>query len=189
MRALFILCAFFIFFSCTDSVNKNKAEVIEKDSIIAKDGTELAASIETNDSITDIIPDTSLLITEHVSVMFTTSYCGGAAPTEEIENRHANRRPFTKSTLRIKNSSAGIDTLVSTNESGEFKASLPVGTYDVYLTSKVNSRLDTGFNPACEILKKKISGTFTVSHKKNPFSTVIIHFDCDPCDPDMKKRP
>lgn len=119
---------------------------------------------------------------------YTTSYCGGAKPTEEIVQQHAALRLLTNSNLKLKNHFTGMVFTCSTNASGEAEVALEEGKYDVYLTPNINSSLNTGFDAKCNLWLDKSLFTVKVSNN-GKVQDITIHFECNPCDVNMKKRP
>lgn len=87
------------------------------------------------------------VVTGHVTIAG--SYCGGAAPTPEMEAEARKAKPYAQQPLLVRSGKAnalGTDmvTRVTTDADGDFKLDLPVGTYCMVLAEKENAR-DPGF--------------------------------------------
>lgn len=119
---------------------------------------------------------------------YTTSYCGGAPPTEEIIQQNEILRLLTNSTLKFKNHHTGFVYTIRTSPDAEGTIELEEGKYDVYLTRDINPGLPTGFDPKCSQWLDKLM--FTVKAVNDgKMRDIIIHFECNPCDLGMKMRP
>lgn len=126
----------------------------------------------------------------HASFRFyyTTSYCGGARPTEEIIQENAMPRLLTTSTVKLKNHHTGVVYTCKIGKDGEATIDLEEGKYDVYLTREINPALPTGYDPKCSLWQNKSLFTVKVSNDGKT-REVTLHFECNPCDENMKRRP
>ncbi|HYG50164.1 MAG TPA: hypothetical protein VD905_04635 [Flavobacteriales bacterium] len=127
-----------------------------------------------------------------ITAVYNTSYCGGAAPPQELLKTLAKHIPLRNTAihLHLKGTIRGPETshVLELDKSGKSSVRLKEGLWEYGLTSAIDKSI-SGINPECEITVQKKYGTFTVKKgDKNKFY-LLYHFDCDPCDPDMKKRP
>lgn len=115
-----------------------------------------------------------------VHVTYTNSYCGGARPTPEIEEKYKTPRDLSEYHLVL----AGKRThKVKTDSTGNFTATLPRDTYKIHLTRKKES-LVTNYDPSCEKMLKASYGELIVSDEKE--YTINLHFPCNLCQPHNK---
>lgn len=149
------------------------------------------------DTIPETIPQVDSVVTYQgescsITAVYNTSYCGGAAPPKELLDELAKHHALknTSITLHVKGTIRNADTwqVVKLDKQGKSSVNLKEGLWEFGLTTDIDKRI-AGINPACEIAIQKKYGTFRVKKEgKNNFY-LLYHFDCDPCDPDMKKRP
>lgn len=165
-----------------------------------------ADSVKQNDSVDRVIthPDSvaarkDSVIQDTVGLMdnkfnssfifyYTTSYCGGARPTEEIIQQNQMPRLLTNSTLKLKNHHSGVVFTCITDKNGAAAVDLEEGKYDVYLTKEINPALPTGFDAKCSLWLNKSLYTVKVTDDGKT-REVTVHFECNPCDENMKRRP
>lgn len=126
----------------------------------------------------------------HASFRFyyTTSYCGGARPTEEIIQENAMPRLLTNSKVKLKNHHTDIVYTCVIGSDGEANVDLEEGKYDVYFTKEINPALPTGYDPKCSLWQNKSLFTVKVTNDGKT-REVTLHFECNPCDENMKRRP
>ena len=188
MKQLFILALLGVWmFSC------NEATQSKSDSA--------AVDTPTKDTVLPVSPDTVAKIIDTVTatpaeptyrvgfrILFTSTYCGGARPSDEMLAEKATPKLLYNSTLKFKNHFSGKEYFLKTSPDGEASADMEEGKYDVYLTKDINSALSTGFDPKCSLWMNELLVTVKVA-KGVSMQDVTIHFDCNPCDSKMKQRP
>jgi hypothetical protein len=138
-------------------------------------------------SVPDTVPPDPLF-TARLEFTFTSAYCGGARPTEEIIADKATARPLRNSTLLLKNHFNGKTYTCTTNDDGVCQTGITEGKYDVYLTTDINPKLGTGFDGKCSLWRNKVMYTVKITDDGKS-RLVPVHFECNPCDDNMKRRP
>ena len=116
---------------------------------------------------------------------FTSSYCGGARPTQEILKQYATPKILPNTTLHlheILDTSKTNYTLV-TDKNGKFTSCMPPGTYNVYITDKYDTNALPDFDPEC---KEWLEQALTQIEIKDdiPTNTEVnlkLFFHCNPC--------
>lgn len=135
----------------------------------------------------------------------TQSYCGGAAPPQEIIDGLATPKPLANKTLYLKNGSTnsqGPYLAFTTDSQGRFALSLPAGTYcvvedykrdapdaEAYKKSMGAPGSCATVNPSClAVLWQECDASFTVgsadtnltvqSNRRCPWSTRCIEWGC-----------
>lgn len=124
-------------------------------------------------------------------ILFTTSYCGGPAPSKEMLEEHATPRPYTGKTLYVKKGKVNLaenKVILSfkADEKGNFSFNLPPGEYSVVQleqTVKLNAAKlkKDGFLVDETCLKtwwKKPYYTFVVKDKNITGLTFTFHHLC-----------
>jgi hypothetical protein len=86
-------------------------------------------------------------VTGHILIQG--SYCGGAAPSKEMEEEARRPKPYAKQPLLIREGKANalgtaMVTRTTTDANGDFKVDLPAGSYCLVLAEKERTR-DAGF--------------------------------------------
>lgn len=198
MKQLTLVSAFFLLLGCgsgerehTESGDSLSDRIIYSDA----DSTRVQDSIvqaEATKVISDsLVPDsvaTEPTYRAYFAVWYTYAYCGGARPTEEMEAEHQKLQPLTSSTLKFKNHHTGKEYFLKTSPRGEAVADMEEGKYDVFFTKDINSGIETGFDPKCSAWLNQLLLTVKVT-ARGKMQDVNVHFVCNPCDEQMKKRP
>jgi hypothetical protein len=120
-------------------------------------------------------------------IQYTSSYCGGARPTEEIVAEKQKLRPLTSSSIKFRNHFTGKEYVVKTNTDAIGEAQMEEGKYDVFLTKDINTGLGTGFDPKCKLWQDQLLLTVKVN-SSGSMQDVNIHFICNPCNENMKRQ-
>lgn len=194
MKQVFILAAFCVWmFSCSEA-GETKTDSVHVDSPVMDT---VAATTDSSGTPSDspagynVLPDDGEYPMEfpvQMKVFFTSSYCGGARPGEEMLAEKAVPKLLASSTLRFKNHFNGFEYLLRTDDAGIISGNMEQGKYDVYLTNDINTELATGFDAKCSLwLSEVLCQVKVTPDDKGP--DVNIHFTCNPCDDQMKKRP
>ena len=191
MKQYLFAALFFAFTGCADDTSADRtadsaadSSKQARDTVAVTDDSAAAKSSALQDTLTPQLNT----IKKKFRVYFTTSYCGGAKPTDEIISHHQTQRLLTSSNLKLKEHFSGRAYTLSTNASGEGEAELEPGKYDVYLTQNINASLNTGFDAKCSLWINKSLFTVKVSDDGTT-QDVTVHFECNPCDENSKKRP
>lgn len=125
------------------------------------------------------VPDQSIA---RLEVQFTSSYCLGMRPTNEILDSLAKLRPFSNGRL-ICVSSEGKQTTILLNEKGMASLNLARGTYDVYHADKFKQHPEINI-PRCDLWKKTVDFTFSLT-EKSQLVKGKLHQRCSPCELDQ----
>ncbi len=165
------------------SCNEDEDKVVDRIQDIVSLPIPLDTVNENNVKVDSVLKDTlpSYPIVEG-TVIFHYPYCGGAAPTEEVDAEMEKEHLLTNSVLKLKNNSG--EYMINTNEKGNFSIAVPMGTYNVFLTKGVNKKLYNVSPKTCEnCLTLPITDLKIKTGKK-----VKIEFTFN-CDPEAKLRP
>ncbi len=98
-------------------------------------------------------------------------------------NNNTTKRAFAGCVIKVvdemnpKTKTASI----KTNGAGDFTASLKPGTYNIYLTKKINKALKSNVDVACSKMMRKSYGQIVVSKSHAKTYRIILSFECSPC--------
>lgn len=167
----------------------------DKVSVSETESDSIATPIKTDtepDSVT--VKDTTRSAPDRfkstIRFYFTSDYCGGAAPSEELLLQKSTPRLLTNSVMLLMKSSNPNELFSTchTNGKGIGEVYLPEGKYNVYFTGDINPELETGFDGRCLKWQKQILQT--VYLKQDAVTKdITVHFFCNPCDVGINKRP
>jgi hypothetical protein len=137
------------------------------------------------------------LISVTIKATKTTSYCGGAKPTPEIEMEHRKKKIYANATLYIRKGELNNYTedpviIVETDSNGIVNLALPKGNYTVVFDNKANQEtFDSTVKRAEESLDyrsineeclkrffKKPDGSFIVTDSVIDAISINRHFNC-----------
>ena len=188
MKHLLYFTLFFLLSCAGESTSSDKDTVISVRDI-PDTGAAAVTTIATDTATATAIDTTAeRLFTTRLEFTFTSSYCGGARPTEEIIANKNTPRPLRNSTLLLKNHFNGKSYSCTTNDDGVCQTSITEGKYDIYLTTGINPKLGTGFDGKCSLWRNKVMYTVKITDD-GKLRSVPVHFECNPCDDNMKRRP
>lgn len=180
MKPVFVFLFPALLFACNDAPDKKSGgdtTAIVRDSVPAQTAVQpldtAASSMKT-----DSVPAESVIAV----VYYNLSYCGGAAPSEEILKEKKKYHLLTSSSLLLKNKTVSKE--VKTDANGTFTTDLPSGQYDVYLTSGVNPKIHSVKENDCENCLTKPIAKADLDTRK--VGTIYFTFPCAPGD---KMRP
>ncbi len=122
------------------------------------------------------------------NVTFTTRYCGGARPSQEILDRNKTPKIYKNTTFKLKNASTNKEYLFKTDSLGNYSLSIKKGMYNLYPTLNSSDENKIGFDNKCEKWQSMNIGEVTIGNEKKLNYDFIVNCPCDPCDPDIKKR-
>ncbi len=192
MKHIFILCAVVaLMISCGEAEKPAASDtVVEGPGDTPMSETLVPAVDEATMRIDSVAEDTTSAAAKYrvtLTVYYTTSYCGGARPSQDIVAGHEAPRLFASSSLRLKNHHTGKEYWIKTSSGGTANYEFEEGKYDVFLTEDIRPSLNTGFDPDCAIWKQQLLVTVKIGPNSKA-QDVNIHFVCNPCDDDMKIR-
>lgn len=185
MKQVFILALLCVWmFSCnesagtqTDSVRVTDTPIIDT---IPSVKTDTVAKKDT------VVPaDPTYRATFHT--YFTSTYCGGARPSQEILADKATPKALSFSWIKFKNHFTGKEYVLQTNSEGIASGEMEEGKYDVFFTKDINPALGTGFDPKCKLWTDQLLLTVKVG-TGGKSQDVTLHFLCNPCDENMKRQ-
>lgn len=189
MKHLLYFALFFLLAGCAGESAHTDQETSDSSAKVAPAADTPAGTVSDTAPATVTVIDTSdPRFTARLGFTFTASYCGGARPTEEIIADKNTARPLRNSTLLLKNHFNGKTYSCTTNDDGVGQVSITEGKYDVYLTTDINPGLGTGFDGKCALWRNKVMYTVKLTDD-GKLRSVPIHFECNPCDENMKRRP
>lgn len=127
------------------------------------------------------------------TVMHTRTYCGGAAPSEDMIDNLKKETPFANHKFVIKKGTTDVnDTSVfkefTTDEKGSFSISLPKGNYVVFIQEKTQDyekgiMAQFGRSENCKKWKSTADFSLNVSKKIKSVQTFKMHLTCNGCTP------
>lgn len=161
------------------------------DSIRKLDSAVRADSVSRNTLVDSVPADTEIVEATYpakFNIQYTSSYCGGARPTDEIVEEKQRLKTLSSSSIKFKNHFTGTEYVLKTNAQGIAEGQMEEGKYDVFLTNDINADLGTGFDPKCKLWQDQLLLTVKVK-SSGTTQDVNIHFICNPCDENMKRRP
>lgn len=176
-------CVVFLILGCADN-NEKEFETKEREPAERKD------SVLGDAKSVDI---SSKKI--NIQVLYTSSYCGGAAPNKEVLAEKNKKRWYQNSRIRIfSDTDKSLVFITQTNGEGIASVELPLGRYSVLLDTTVDEQMAHLFDVKCKAMTERIWKKFSVSENglngpDSEFLWVMIDFPCDPCDPSIKMRP
>lgn len=171
-------------FSCSDVV-ETKTDSVAADT--PRVDTSLQVAPDTVAKVVDTVVAEPTFKTSF-RVLYTSSYCGGARPSEEMQAEYATAKLLSVSWIKFRNHFSGKEYILQTNANGVAEAEMEEGKYDVFLTKDINPKLGTGFDPKCKLWTDQLLLTVKVT-SSGKMQDVAIHFICNPCDENMKRRP
>jgi hypothetical protein len=155
--------------NCRSKSNKNDLQQSAK----------TVGSIQSNSN--DSLDRKSSVINVKGTVYFTSPYCGGARPTDEIIEGTKKLRLMTSSTIFLVNDKNPTEKInVTTGNDGTFKYNLQAGTYSYYMTSDFNKNIGIEFSSSDPSIRDMKFGSFNVSDKMSKPLTLVYHFICGP---------
>lgn len=180
MKPVFVFLFSALLLACNDAPDKKSGN---DTTAVVHDSVPDVSAVQTPDTAisatkTDSVPVESVIAV----VYYNLSYCGGAAPSEEVLKQTRQFHLLTSSTLLLKNKTVSKE--VKTDANGTFTTDLPSGQYDVYLTNGVNPKIHSVKENDCENCLTKPIAKADLDTRK--VGTIYITFPCAPGD---KTRP
>lgn len=114
-----------------------------------------------------------------VHVTYTNSYCGGARPTPEIEQKTKTPRTLHDVHLIL---TGKKHCKTATDSAGYFSLPLKPGKYKVQLSYHKNDAHETNYNPSCKKMLNMSFGELIITQGVYEYE-LNLHFPCDPCSP------
>ena len=115
-------------------------------------------------------------------------YCGGARPSQEMLDEFAQLKVLSNTTIKIFPVGKKKPIVKCTTDAlGKCSIKLPAGEFNFTLTPAIDKSI-LYINKKCSKAINKVYGTFKVSEADSKTIELLYHFDCDPCDPNSKKR-
>lgn len=130
------------------------------------------------------------LVSYDFIVKYNGTYCAGAKPPAEMLEEIGREKPLANTTIKIfcvGKKQPSYKVKVKTDTEGKCTVKLPEGEWDYMLTSSIDKSI-LYINKKCSKAIKKVYGTFTVKKTDTEPIKLLYHFECDPCDPNSKKR-
>lgn len=129
-----------------------------------------------------------------IKVLYTASYCGGVAPTEEILAEHEKEKPYTNRTLIVKKyqenalKAQAVVARVVTDAEGFCTLSLPKGKYGL-ITEEKNQDYSVGImakfgnSQPCTDWQNRADIVVEMLKSSKKAKTYSFHEGCNPCLP------
>ena len=118
-----------------------------------------------------------------IKVMYQISYCGGAAPSEEILKQYEAKYPLSSSTLLFESIDKSKSFKVTTDKKGMIYETIKSGTYNVFMTDNYSESVGTVFTSSCEIWLHTCFAQVTIKEGKTKGYKIVMNFGCNPCEP------
>lgn len=179
----FVLPSFFLILGCSEI---DQSELESKQNSSPKKEDSLTSEIKKEEYSKKKI---------NIQVYYTSSYCGGAPPNEEILADMNKKRWYQNSRIRIfSNTNDLLVYSTQTNNEGIASIELPYDSYSVLLDTTCDEQMSHLYNVKCKAITDKTWKKFSISENglngPDPeLLWVVIDFPCDPCDPSIKMRP
>lgn len=136
-----------------------------------------------NQDTLNSVNQNSSTMTVKMIINYTSDYCGGAYPSEDILEGLKKERPLAKNNLFIFKEGEGRDKMseVVTAEDGTCTMELTPGKYHIYLPEKLSKGVSKFISQEdCDSWKNTPNATFEVTADDNDL-TVNLHKTCNPC--------
>lgn len=127
------------------------------------------------------------------TIMHTRTYCGGAAPSEDMIDKMKKEIPFANHNFVVKKTTTDVNSApifkdFTTDEKGNFSISLPKGNYSVFIQEKTQDyekgiMAQFGRSENCKTWKNTADFTLNVSKKIKSVQTFKMHLTCNGCTP------
>ncbi|MBK8927225.1 MAG: hypothetical protein IPM74_15235 [Crocinitomicaceae bacterium] len=166
-----------LLFSCAENTQQLCVESDTDDSVLAVTDSVLTEPV--TDSLIAETPDSVLM-----KITYSTSYCGGAYPPDEILEEHRTPQRFKHFTFLLRGDK---DQEFTTNEQGKATLSLAPGSYQLFLL-KENKERYAPFDLSCDAYYQEAWAKFDVNPNKTDYK-IHLDFPCDLCDPEVRVRP
>lgn len=116
-----------------------------------------------------------------LTIIVTESYCGGARPSEELEQQLSTPHPYINKTIYLVSANGKIESL-KTNESGQTIISNEIGSYNLFTEEKHLAKIGPHDPEGCKSWKEKADYVYDL---KNDVTASIIqfHISCNRCIP------
>jgi hypothetical protein len=115
--------------------------------------------------------------------VFANSYCGGAAPSEEMMANSQREQPLTNTTVKLQNIKTKKEYRITTDGKANFSAEIEPGNYDYYMTASYNKKMGATFTSSCEVWLKRCYGQLKVKAGKMKGYKLGFYYGCNPCEP------
>ena len=184
-----VFTSVFVFlFSCANrKENKSSSTIDEKktEKVVDKKITEdVSATNKTTEAKTNTKAENKSSSNISVSgcVVFSNSYCGGVMLPNDMQEGFKKTYPFPNSTFILEGKDL-VKHTITTDNSGCFKAYLPAGTYNLYMTDKYSKTAGSNFNSSCEKWLERDFGTIEIKSSQATGYELHYTFGCNPCEP------
>lgn len=100
-----------------------------------------------------------------VSIQYTSNYCGGAPPPDELIKRLRTPKKYADQEIHLSKEDKLNDDMkkYNTNANGELTTNLDAGTYYLFMPEKISSELTKGGDSEqCKKWKNTPNGKFTI---------------------------
>lgn len=166
-----------LFFSCAENAEQLRVESDTKDSVLVVTDSSLTEPV--TDSLIAETPDSVLL-----KISYSTQYCNGAYPPDEILEEHRTPRRFKHFSFHV----SGVNKLsFTTNERGEATIALSPGKYQLELL-KDNKTKYAPYDLNCMAYYENSWAEFEIKPNQSTYK-IHIEFPCDLCEPEIRMRP
>jgi len=146
-------------------------------------------SIAENTPIDTLMEQTTDAIVLRGLIESTSSYCGGAAPPQDLLDRLETPQAFVNGQLVFIEKSSKKAYPFKTDATGHYSISLLPGTYELHPEKRTNIE-DYSYDPNCKAWLSTVFAEVIVKEKPGAQTNdCVIHFVCDPCDPYIHMRP
>jgi len=115
-----------------------------------------------------------------VKIMYTSDYCGGARPSEEILEELKSMKPFAEQEISIytNENKRGNPLTIKTDSNGVFNTNIPKGKYFLFINDKL--KIYENATESCKEWAKKPDIEFEITSGNIELQ---FHKKCNPCLP------
>lgn len=169
-----------LFITCASHEVAKDATALNTNQITIREA--IGPHIQNTDTIKRVSPQKQKL-KDTIKVVYKNSYCGGAAPSEEILKAYNTLYPLKNTTIVLKNSSPKETIELTTDKNGIAIAELKSGKYNYFMTEKYTSNSNISFSSSCKSWLSMSFGQIIISENKTKGYLIQFDYGCNPCEP------
>lgn len=118
-----------------------------------------------------------------VTIEYTNAYCGGGKPSAEALEKSKAKNKLAGWVLRLEEEGGGKPVMVKTDAEGKFSKDMKLGTYNVFLTKKINKKTKSNVDINCKKMMARSYGQLVIAKGHSPNYAITLGFGCSPCAP------
>ncbi len=118
-------------------------------------------------------------------IYFTSSYCNGARPTEDILKKYNTPKILPNTTLHLRETGDSTATYfsITITKEGRFSTNIPPGIYNIYMTGKYDANALPDYDSTCKqwLEQPLLQVTIKEGSATNLNLDLHLFFHCNPC--------